>query len=407
MKKRNAALYLILLAYAQFVILGLPTGFLGAAWPSIQREFGLSIDAVGFYLLATTASYTLSSFFNGQITNRLGFGRSLGLAAVVYGLGFLGIGLAPSWLMMIAFGLLSGFGGGIIDAGLNRFLAARSRAILINWLHASYGLGATIGPVIMSAMLGAGLGWRTGYLGMLALQAILAILVLAARNLWEASQEGTATAELIQPAEKVSVFSTLRFPVVWLALLGFIIYCGAEGSVGQWAYSLFTIQRGVPVQVAGYWTSLYWGSFTIGRLFLGAVVDRFGTVRALRFFNFTAILGAALLWWNPVNEVGFLGLAIIGFSFAPYFASMIAYTPRLVGQRLAANVIGMQVGAGSLGIAGLPWLAGILAAGMGLNVVGPFLLVTVLALVLVFEVLVGRDWQAQRAAEGAPLARPD
>ena len=398
MSKRATAIYLIVLAYAQFVILGMPAGFMGAAWLSIKTDFNLPLDAVGLYLLANTACYTLSSFFNGQITHRLGFGWSLVLAAGLNLVGLAGMALSPTWEVVIGSGLVVGLAGGIIDAGLNRFLAARERAMLINWLHAFYGVGATLGPFVFSLLKSNAINWRVGYLVALAVQLVLGLLILGSRRMWEESQAGTATAELIRPAEKVSLLETLRLPVVWLALAGFIVYCGAEGSAGQWATSLFTLQRGLPEATASFWTGLYWASFTIGRLALGWVVDHFGIVRSLRVGIILAGIGAVLLWLSPVNEGSFLGLALMGFAFAPYFATMIAYTPRLVGQRQAANVIGMQVGAGSLGIALLPWLGGVLASSaLGIQAIGPFLLVLVLLLLLIFELLVGRDWLAAQA----------
>ena len=360
---------------------------MGAAWPSMKTNFGLRLDEVGIYLLVNTVGYTLASFFSGQIAARTGFGRFLLLGALTFGVGFLGIALAPAWVWVLFFGLFTGLGGGIIDASLNRFMAARSSSMLLNWLHASYGIGATLGPAGLSFLLSIGQTWRVGFQIMAVLQVVMVGAVLLSLNRWESSQVGTATAEVIQPTERVSLRETLAVPAVWLALGLFFVYTGAEMTAGQWSYSLFTLGRGISETTAGWWTSLYWASFTIGRLVLGILIDRFGFVRSLRVMIAGALLGAALLWWNPLDGVSFAGLALIGFSFAAVFPTMIAITPRLLGARQTANAIGMQVAFGGLGIAILPWLAGILADKINLEVIGPCIIVESLLLLLFFELL--------------------
>jgi fucose permease len=384
---RKTALFLILVSYAQFIVLGLPGGYLGAAWPSIQTGFGLPLDEVGKYLLLNTIGYTLASFFSAQISARIGFSKLLLLAAVLFGAGFLGLTLAPTWGWVIFFGLLSGFGGGFIDASLNRFLAARSSSMLLNWLHACYGIGATLAPAGLSFLLSIGQGWRTGFQLMAIFQVVLIGLVLLSLNRWESSQAGTATAEMIAPLQAVSLRETLGVPAVWLAMALFFIYTGAEMTAGQWSYSLLTIGRGVSETTAGWWTSLYWASFTVGRIFLGVLVDRFGFARSMRVMSLGALAGAALLWWNPVEGVSYAGLALIGFSFAPIFPTLIAVTPHLLGKRQAVNAIGMQMAFGGLGMAAMPWLAGILAEKISLEVIGPFILVECVLMFLLFEIL--------------------
>ena len=398
--RRNTVVFLILISYAQFIVLGVPGGYFGAAWPSMKTEFGLPLDGVGAYLLLSTIGYTLASFFNAQISARTGFSKGLLLGAGLYLAGFTGLAFAPYWGWVVLFGLVSGFGGGIIDASLNRYLAARSNTMLLNWLHACYGIGATLGPAGLSILLSFGQSWRTGF-GILAVfQAVVVGAVLLTLNRWESSQAGTATSEIIQPSESASVLETLAVPAVWLGMLLFFVYTGIEMTAGQWTYSLFTIGRHIPETTAGWWTSLYWASFTIGRIFLGVLIDRFGFARSMRAMLGGAFLGTILLWWNPVEGVSFAGLAILGFSLAPVFPTLIAVTPRVLGNRLAANAIGMQMAFGGLGMAALPWFAGFLAERTTLEIISPFIIVSLFLAMLLFELMLRRkaDPQVQTRA---------
>jgi len=101
-------------------------------------------------------------------------------------------------------------------------------------------------------------------------------------------------------------------------------------------------------------------------------------------------LGSAFVWWNVAEPLNFLGLVTIGFSLAPLFPSLISSTPRRVGAAHAANAIGFQVAAGSVGIAVLPGFAGVLAENLGLEIIGPFLVVASVAMLLLHEALVRR-----------------
>ena len=388
--RRSSTVALILIAYAQFVVMGLPSGYIGAAWPSIQTEFNLPLDGVGVLLLLNTIGYSLASFFNAQVSARTGFSRGLLLGASLYAVGFAGIALAPTWWLIISFGLITSFGAGLLDAGLNRYLAARSNNMLLNWLHASYGIGATLGPAGLSLLLSAGQSWRTGYWIMAAVQACVAVAMMLTLNRWESSQVGKATAEIIQPTEAISVWKTLLVPAVWLGMFLFFVYTGIEMTAGQWTYSLFTLARGIPITVAGWWASLYWASFTLGRIVLGFLIDRYGFARSMRAMIAGAFLGVVLLWWNPVEGVSFAGLAILGFALAPVFPTLIAVTPRALGNRMAANAIGMEMAFGGLGIAALPWLAGYLAQRTTLEVVSPFMVVSLIIFLILFELLMRR-----------------
>jgi fucose permease len=405
--RRNTVVFLILISYAQFIVLGMPGGYFGAAWPSMQTEFGLPLDGVGIYLLLNTIGYTLASFFNAQISARTGFGKGLLLGAALYAVGFAGIAFAPFWGWVVLFGLMTGFGGGIIDASLNRYLAARSNTMLLNWLHACYGIGATLGPAGLSILLSFGQSWRTGFWVMTGLQVVVAAAVLLSLNRWESSQAGTATSEIIQPAESASVLETLAVPAVWLGMLLFFVYTGVEMTAGQWTYSLFTIARHIPETTAGWWASLYWASFTIGRIFLGVLIDRFGFARSMRAMLGGAFLGALLLWWNPVDGVSFAGLAILGFALAPVFPTLIAVTPKVLGNRLAANAIGMQMAFGGLGIAAFPWLAGFLAQRTTLEIIGPFIIVSLMLAMALFELLLRRKAETQGQARPEAIKIPN
>jgi fucose permease len=380
-------------------VLGLSGGLLGVAWPSIRASFDLSLDAVGTLLVATTVGYLVSSFSSGPLLSRVGVGALLMVSGLVAGAGLVGYALVPAWWVMVLLGLAVGLGAGAIDAGLNTYFATNHSANLMNWLHACFGLGAALGPVIMTAVLDAGRSWRWGYVVAGILQGLMALCFGLTLDRWRlagAKPVGANPDLTASATDEVRSGDTLRLPIVWLGIALFFVYTGIEGTAGQWPYTLFTEGRGVAPSTAGLWVSVYWGSLTVGRILLGLVVDRLGVVPTLRACMLGVALGSALLWWNVTSLLGFVGLGLIGFSLAPIFPSLISQTPRRVGAAHAANTIGFQVAAAGIGIAALPGLAGVLAEHLGLEVIGPFLLGASIAMFLFHEVLVRSSRPASR-----------
>ena len=98
--------------------------------------------------------------------------------------------------------------------------------------------------------------------------------------------------------------------------------------------------------------------------------------------------------------LSFAGLVLMGLAAAPVFPSLIGVTPLRFGANQAATIIGFQVGAAALGIAGLPAISGFLAARIGLEVIPLLLVVASAGMVALHETVVRL---AARATSGTAL----
>ncbi|HXG64201.1 MAG TPA: MFS transporter [Blastocatellia bacterium] len=386
MRKHTTGLLLVGLTYLGFVSLGLPDGLLGVAWPSIRAYFNLPLDALGALLVMFTTGYLASSFFSGRLLARMNVGSLLALSCLATAVSLLGYALTPWWSAMVALGLISGLGAGAIDAGLNTYAATHFSARSVNWLHACYGVGAAIGPVIMTYVLMADRPWQLGYGIVGAWQLALAACFGLTRAWWP-DTNAMQNAETPSPLAPASSFSTLRLPVAWLSVAVSFVYTGIEAAAGAWAYSLFTEARAIPPGAAGMWISVYWGGLTAGRLLSGFIVGFLSVRLLLRLCALGIILGAALMWLNITDLLSFLGLGLMGLSSAPVFPSLIATTPGRLGEAHTSNGVGFQIAAAVLGQSLLPTLVGVLADKLGLEVVGPALLTAAILLFGLYEML--------------------
>ena len=198
----------LLLAFATFVGLGTGGALLGVAWPSIHDTFQVPLDAMGVLLTASTIGLLLSSFNSGRIVGRIGTGRFLLMGNALQAIWAIIFVLAPEWWVIVLASAIGGFGSGCIDSGLNTYVATHYRPSRMNWLHACFGLGSTLSPLMVTAILGAGYAWRWSYAIFAVIVAGLAVYFAITARRWQITTDAAETDA--QPARKVSNLETLK-----------------------------------------------------------------------------------------------------------------------------------------------------------------------------------------------------
>jgi fucose permease len=366
---------LSLIAVCAFLSLGLPDGVLGVAWPSMRQSFGLPMSQLGVLLGAAMVGYLASSFASGALVARIGLGRVLAVSSAATAASAGIYGLAPAWGVVVGGAVVAGLGAGAIDAGVNAFAATRLPPRLTSWLHASYGVGATLGPLLAGAVLTTTGSWRVAYGLIGTTLAAMTVAFVRTADRWTLDP-GTARSA----AAATGLTEALRQPAVWRSAGLFFVYGGLEVGAGQWTYSWLVEGRNVAGGVAAAWLAVYWGSLTAGRVILGALTTRLGVERLLRGSLAGLPVGILVLWAGLGPAAGAAGLALLGLALAPIYPLLIATTPGRVGARHATHAVGCQVAAFYLGTAALPGAAGLLARQVGLDVLGPFLLAIALGL---------------------------
>ena len=377
--KQYPKIGLVILSFVAFVGLGMPDGLLGVAWPSIRSGFSIPLDALGMFLTALVIGYMTSSFFSGPVVTRLGVGKVLAISCALTGIALFGYTLVPVWWMMVLLGSVAGLGAGAIDVGLNTYVAAHFSEGLMQWLHASWGVGITLGPIIMTLGLSATETWHTGYRIVGGFQRFLAACFVLTLPMWSDNDKPVTQDEPKKLTDyKTPMGETMRQPRVWMSALLFFLYVGAEGALGTWIYTLLTESRGIDPTLAGFWAGSYWATFTVGRVIAGLFANRIGINKLVIGGLLGALIGAVLLVWNPSSAVNLLAVAIIGFSIAPIFPAMMFGTSKRVGEHFAANTIGMQMTATGLGTAVIPGVMGVVAKQVSLETI-PLILLGVYA----------------------------
>ena len=390
------AFKLWLLACLVFVLGGVNGGALGVVWIYIQDDFGVTLSALGAMVTAATVGRTITSTLSGPIIGRFGIAAVMMGGVSIGALSMLAFALAPSWLAVMFIALVSGFGSGVMAVGLNAFAAVNFSARRMNWLHGSFGIGTTIGPFLVTAVvIDLSLDWRWIYILFAGTRLLMFALFYLTRDRWSISEAKTKAAR----ASHANMRQTLRLPVIWLLVGAWLLATGNELVAGQFANSFLIGARAIEPKTAAAWVSIYWASLTVSRFVAGFVITRVSSSSFMRLNNVSIMFGALLLSLNLSPLASLIGLALIGFSIAPFAPLMASDTPGRVGGAHIANAMGLQFTGASLGMALLPWLGGILAEAVGLEVIPQFVFFIALITFILYEGIVWLDYKK-------PVAKP-
>jgi fucose permease len=399
-----------------FIALGLPDGMLGTAWPSVRRSFHVPLEDLGVVLIAGTIGAVAVSSVVGLVIARIGIARTVMLGGAVAALGALGLIASPAFWTFVLAGTAIAVSAALIDSSINSAIALAGRNRLLNLVHGSYGIGTTIGPLVVTAAVLA-ISWRPAY-GFLFVAdiALVAGWSLAGRNIGGSpSPSGVVPAAEVPLAAPLGAAPLAAAPlapaaalaspapaedgpgaptpatrlrrarlvtVVALGLIVFMVYTGFEASAGQWAASFDRGPLHLGAGAAGLSTFGYWGALTLARFGLAVPKRRIAPLSVVRWGCVIAVLGAVLVWWRPATVVALLGLVIIGGALAGVFPALVALTPERVGEEMAGHVIGWQIGAAGLGSAGISALFGVVFQHYGLKEFGPALMVVAVLLII-------------------------
>jgi len=380
----------LLLACLAYLSVALPGSTLGLLWPSMRLSFGEPVGALGILLVFGITASVISSAATGRVRMRTGPLVASGTMLVAVALAV--EAFAPSlWVMAIGT-VLFGVGFGALDTALNAYAARHFGARDINWMHASYGLGATIGPLLVTALLSGGLGWRRTY-GLIALVlAALACVFTVRRRGWQESPHVRRAAE-----DKPGPGKARRKPPAAVTLTFTAVETGIESGAGIWGYVFLTAGRGLAPETAGVAVSAYWAMMFAGRVVLGPVAQRLGPARVLAVAVAGIPAGAALMTAPGPGLLAVVGLMILGLAAAPVFPLLTLVTPQWADSATGATrMVSRQVTASAAGSAALPTGLGLAIGAVDARILAPSLLVLGLAMGALYALL--SHWSRQATA---------
>ncbi len=369
---------LLVVIYIVFISLGLPDSLFGASWPVIHLDYGISESFASFYGIITGACTGGVSFISGKLIRKFGTGKVTLISTMLTVVGLFIMSFAPNIVIMMLGAVVLGYGAGVIDTALNNFVSLHYKSQHMNWLHACWGVGVTVSPLIMSAFLSTDTGsWRNGYRVVALLQLSIGIIIALTLNKWKIVKENFSQEDSTE--QQKSLIEILKIKGVATSILSQGLYCSMEFTIGTWGASFLVNVYALQPDEAAKWISLYFCGIMIGRIISGFISIKTSDNTMIRGGIAVSGVGMILLAL-PLGEISFFGLLLIGIGFGPIFPSVLHSVPDRFGTEYSADITGFHMG-GAYGIGfAIQLIFGFVATATTFNIM-PFVLLALCILI--------------------------
>lgn len=345
-----------------FFLQGAASVFYGPALVYIAAETGQPVERLGVLFVLQSLGFFASTLVANRVARRFEMRRGAALSSALMGVGALGLAVLP-FPINLASALLIGFGGGVMEILLNRLvelLSGDAPAASLTRLHATFGVGAVAMPLIVAAVALAGWNWRIGGLVLCGIALMNSLAILRWNEF--SVPHGDEVRWRILPWRSIAIF-----------VLMIVIYAGVEGAVGAWATTFFA-KLGQGAILGAIATSLFFLTFTVGRVTLAETTDRLGFARAVRVGTG---LGAAALLFTFIENLALVGFALAGIAFSIVFPTLLAWGPRHHPE-IRAQMASLSIAAAGGGGIVLPYVIGQGVGSFGAWALTPMLIGTAL-----------------------------
>jgi fucose permease len=383
------SIVLLIIIYISFISLGLPDSLLGSAWPSMYGDLNVPLHYAGYIAMIVTAGTVVSALFSERIIRRLGTGIVTAVSVLMTAVALIGFSFFPSFLLLCLWAIPLGLGAGSVDAALNNYIALHYKAKHMSWLHCFWGVGASMGPIIMSFFLINGNSWILGYQAIGIVQCCLVAVLFVTVSLW-AKNKSSMEHEESKNSQGISFKELFRLAGVKQILVAFFCYCGIELTAGLWGSSFLVIDKNVPPEKAAQWISLFYIGITVGRFISGFLTMKLSNRQMVRLGQALIACGIIALTLPFGNVLLLPGLFIIGLGCAPIYPSLLHETPRNFGSEKSQAIMGIQMASAYIGSMIMPPLFGQMASLLSFNIFPFFIGAMLLLFILMVEMMYKR-----------------
>ncbi len=355
-----------------FLLLGMPMAAMGVAWPSAAEDLGRTLGELGLVTFAYGAGYTLSTLVSGELPRRFTTGPLLVTAAFAAAGSLVALTLTSIWVAFLLAAFLLGVAGGLLDSGVNAYVAVHRGARSMGIIHTGFGIGSAMGPLFVTVLLAVGASWKIAFASLAAADFLLAVAFVVTVGARQSGQRPTVDGKGV---------------VLGLSLAVFFLYAGVAAGTGAWSFSLLTEGRGISAAVAGLAVAGYWGGMTVSRAALGILGDRIDPRRTLTASGVATVISLLVLWIAPTPWLGIAALIFSGFAHGSVFPLEMILTARRFGATYTPWAVGYEIAGANVGVAVVSGAIGLLVSRWDISVVAPVLFFVAVMLLVAIEAL--------------------
>lgn len=366
----------------------------------MANSFNISADYQGFVTITISLCTIISSFLTVKLLNLFKAQYVVIFSILLTCIGIVCMSYSLEFYLLILSCIPFGLGAGAIDCTLNNYVALNYKAIHMNFLHAFWGVGTIISPLILGACLSSDAdGWRYGILVLAAIQTVIFVFCLSTIWVWKKAGNIFDQREKIEENyEKIKLgfFKTFKIRGVLFAIIAFFSYIAVESLTGMWISSFATYGVKDVIEfnatTVAQFTSLFYLGITIGR-FLGGILSlKVNDVIRLRIGEGIILVGVIILSTTTFIKSGDyiaislpLSAFLIGLGCGPVYPAIIHATPDRFTKQLSQNVMSVQIGCAYIANITIAPLFGVIGENIS------FLLLPLIIFIFLFLLISGNE----------------
>lgn len=382
---------LLVIIYFAFISLGLPDALLGGSWPTMYQEFGVPVSYAGIVSVIISMGTIISSLASDKLTYKLGTGKVTAISVAMTALALFGFSISHSFIALCLWAVPYGLGAGGVDASLNNYVALHYTSRHMSWLHCMWGIGASVGPYILSFVLMGGGTWNDGYRTIAVIQIVLTAIIVCSLPLWKKRAVTVEADGTEKTAKALKIQEILAIPGAKEIIITFFCYCALEQTAGLWASCYLVLFKGVATETAAAYASMFYIGITIGRFFSGFLTMKFNDSQMIRVGQKIILLGVIVVFLPLSELVSVAGFIIIGLGCAPVYPCIIHSTPKIFGADKSQALIGVQMASAYVGSLSMPAVFGLLANHITVALLPVYLLVILVLMIFMYERLLKKN----------------
>ncbi len=376
--------FLLGIIYLSFISLGLPDALLGSAWPNMYPEFQVPVSYAGMISMIIAFGTILSSLQSDRLTRRFGTGKVTAASVGITALALWGFSVSHSFLQLCLWAIPYGLGAGSVDASLNNYVALHYASKHMSWLHCMWGVGTTLGPYIMGAVLTGGAAWNMGYRVISLLQIVLTAVLIISLPKWK---EENPAGEETRGGKPLTLREIISIPGAKAIMLCFFCYCAVEQTTMLWASSYLNLAKGIDAKTAASFAGMFCTGITVGRGINGFIAMKWKDEQMIRMGEGIILMGILVMLLPLGKLASLIGFSLIGLGCAPVYPCIIHSTPEYFGAERSQAMIGVQMASAYVGICLMPPFFGLLANHISIRILPLYLLLFLVIMGIMYELL--------------------
>ncbi|HWQ78355.1 MAG TPA: MFS transporter [Anaerovoracaceae bacterium] len=371
--------------YILEIVYSMSQTMLGPMLPQIQSTYDISVSDNGMLTLFQGMGGIVAGIVTFFVSDRYNKIIMMNLVFLLYtAMLFVAHAMPPYTILLCAFfviGLGTKSFDALVNANVSEISRPERRGMFLILLHACFGLGALVAPIIVSILLS-----RTSSIG----QTFLTIFLLAfgAWAVCMAIQRSGLrlrhSGDSITAPAKKNLRQVIASKVVILAAFVGFLFVGFAMAVSMWLPSFMMLEHDLSKVSAAIIVSLLWCGVIAGRIFFSWLSIKYPIRPMLLVGNAT---GAAILFLSFAIDIPLVyGIAYLAAGFCMSATMPLAYA--FAGKFFPGNAGGVSsviVLLSCVGQALLPFLCGHLIEAIGYHLAICFMnFAPVLTVVIVF-----------------------